>query len=275
MALAANQAAYTASSLPPKATYYSDTKESVQVARQTLQLGRDHLEYAECIDAYLLGIPGLVFYTRAQVELVCRVLAVAPNATSSIDWPHQGLCFRGRFLGFEIGHACLWLTPGDAILGNLNTTDVITLNYTYTEMRYDKWLWVKLGYRIGITIFVIYRMWSRYYRHCVVLERALRLSGHMRNLAPGHWRYELIVGDPTAIVLLDPWIAAAFVLDMWFSCSTLAIAILRATQNADFIVFLINTLYLSRTVLSCDVFLKILDFFISMTRCGLHFWRCV
>ncbi|OQR87706.1 hypothetical protein ACHHYP_08118 [Achlya hypogyna] len=243
--LAQHQLKYNNSTLPQGATYFADTAVGVYLARATLRLDRPSSSLEECIGAFLLGAPGLIFYTSAQLALVCGVLR-SPNATA-VNWAAQGACFRGKFCGAVIGHSCLWLTPGDAI-GNVSDDGRATLSFAYTETRHPTWLWLKLVYRIATTGGVFYCVWHHYYRQCLALARQVRASGHCIGNTPRCTSYKLVIGDPTALLLIDPWVATAFVLDIWSSCSNIAIAVFQATQNADSRVLLVSVSYLARTV---------------------------
>ncbi|OQR92652.1 hypothetical protein ACHHYP_03364 [Achlya hypogyna] len=243
-----NAATYSYATLPSGATYYSDTINDVQVMRALLHpadkapIARDN-----CVRDFLLGLPGLMFYTEAQMDLLCNLVAPA-NATQPQD-ATRGACFVHTIARSNIGTSCVWLTPGDAISGS-NTTDAVTMTFTYTAPRYAMWLWLKFGYRLCNTCFVLYRMWTKYYRHVVDLRWRLQTTGHLedRGQELDVWRYDLVLGDPTAIILMDPWVATAFLVDIWLSIGNVGIAILRASQNGDLVVNLINILYLSRTV---------------------------
>ncbi|EQC25248.1 hypothetical protein SDRG_16886 [Saprolegnia diclina VS20] len=92
-------------------------------------------------------------------------------------------------------------------------------------------------------------MWTKYYVHCRQLETLLRRRGHRTSLSVlSQWRYEVLYGDPTAIILVHPGVATAFFLDCWFSVEIISLVIARASQSADVGVMLLAFAYLSRTV---------------------------
>ncbi|KDO26744.1 hypothetical protein SPRG_20542 [Saprolegnia parasitica CBS 223.65] len=147
--------------------------------------------------------------------------------------------------GIPYGRSCLWLTPGDAIR-NTSDAHVVTLIYATVPQPWVSWAWIKLFYRLATTLLVWHRLWHRYFVHVLALEDAVRRCGHRHK--PGVWSYEVLAGDPTAIVLLDPWIASAFYMDVWLSVTNLAMAVIQQMQSADLYIKLLSGTYLSRTV---------------------------
>ncbi|EQC38891.1 hypothetical protein SDRG_03849 [Saprolegnia diclina VS20] len=244
--LAANRAYYNALTIPNGTTYFSDDHRGAQVVRHAINLTNHRaMDRSECVSSFVLGFPGLIYYLPHQMDMVCALAAA--NAPNAADWDGRGSCFHSRFCSVEIGHVCVWLDAGDAVHGDPEAPQKLTLSFAFTSERFFLWLWIKLVYRCGITLLVVHRMWARYYAHCVALERTLVSRGHRPGLDEAH-RYDLLLGDPTAIILLDPTIAFAFVVDMWMSTSSVGIAVLRATQNSDTAILLLTFIYLSRTV---------------------------
>ncbi|EQC38894.1 hypothetical protein SDRG_03852 [Saprolegnia diclina VS20] len=243
--LAQNQRLYNAYTLVPGTSYYEDAINDVQVLRKAIALPAP-IPRATCLQSFLLGLPGVIYYTDAQLDMVCD-LASATNVSASA-WHHRGSCFYDLFCNIEIGRSCLWLEAGDAIKVRNASEGLFTLTYAFSATRFDAYLWFKFVYRIGNTIFVLYRMWTQYYRHCYHLEHLLQTSGHRTDVSANEWRYELVLGDPTAIILRDPWVATTFLIDMWLSTANVGIAVLRASQNGDLYIMFVTFVYLSRTV---------------------------
>ncbi|EQC30903.1 hypothetical protein, variant [Saprolegnia diclina VS20] len=245
--LAHNRLVYTATTLPMHAAYHYDRTNDVQVLRTTIPYPYPKdIPQSRCLSEMLLGMPGLIYYTEPEMAVVCA-LASPGNATIA-DLTANGSCFYDKVATITFGTSCLWLTLGDALHGT-NASDVVTLTYTYAATRFEVFLWLKFGYRLLLTLFVLWRMWFCYYRHCFALEAAVRSRGHafVRRDASA-WRYEVVLGDPTALILVDPKVALAFLADIWLSTSNVGVSILRASQNGDLDVLYVNVLYLSRTV---------------------------
>ncbi|KDO26717.1 hypothetical protein SPRG_20515 [Saprolegnia parasitica CBS 223.65] len=245
--LAHNRRVYTATTLPMHAAYHYDRTNDVQVLRTTIPFPYPRqLHRSQCLPKMLLGMPGLLYYTEPEMDIVCAL--ASPGNASLADVTANGSCFYDKVATITFGTSCLWLTPSDALHGS-NASNIVTLTYTYAATRFQSFLWLKLCYRILLTLFVLWRMWRCYYRHCVALEAGVRAHGHASiRCDAAAWRYEVVLGDPTALILVDLKVALAFLVDIWLSTSNVGVSILRASQNGDLDVLWINVLYLSRTV---------------------------
>ncbi|EQC32074.1 hypothetical protein SDRG_10271 [Saprolegnia diclina VS20] len=197
-----------------------------------------------CLSVYLLGLPGLIYYTKSQIDLLCRILT-APNTT--LQHP-EGSCYQNHLCSFTFGRSCLWLEPGDAISDPPASSGVATLYFVNEAARHPLVVWLMLIYRICTTLFVWYRLWAHYYRHCTQLESLVRRCGHRNKMPSGSWSYELVLGDPTAIVLLDPIVATLYYLDIWLSCTSFGTATMQVQASANVMSLLLGITYLARSV---------------------------
>ncbi|EQC30918.1 hypothetical protein SDRG_11397 [Saprolegnia diclina VS20] len=246
--LAVNQQLYSSATLPRGVVYLVDDLNDAQVARALLPLAQPPMDANMCFRTHLLGLPGLIYYTGAHVDLLCSVLQL-PNTSSIGKWANLGSCFHAQLITFTLGRSCLWVVPGDAIHNTTNdSSDHVTVYFAYWESRYESWVWFKFVYRICATLFVWNRLWRLYYRHVFELEARLQISGHRQTMPEGAWSYQLVVGDPTTIILMDPWVASLYFLDIWLSVTNLAIAIMQVTQNGNAKLMLLSMSYLARTV---------------------------
>ncbi|KDO21196.1 hypothetical protein SPRG_20967 [Saprolegnia parasitica CBS 223.65] len=89
-------------------------------------------------------------------------------------------------------------------------------------------------------------MWRHYYRHYKHLLRSLRQYG-LHTARPGTV-FEIVVGDPTCVILLHPIVPLIFAIDLASSPNYLACASVRVVQVANPQAFCLGCLYLSRTV---------------------------
>ncbi|OQR90464.1 hypothetical protein ACHHYP_05482 [Achlya hypogyna] len=245
-ALATLQEKYTASSLPAGSAFYLDTRHNVQVLRQVL---RPHppTPPQECLHEFLRGMPGTIYYGSAMRSLLCA-FAAANRSIVDVDWAGRGTCTHTQMLGIKLGRQCIWLSVGDG-LKRVNASGTYTLTYVLHIYSYPMWLWLKLGLRGALTTYVVHLMWRDYYRHYADLEHVLLVHGHRRDiLRQNSWAYEVVMGDPTAIVLADKYVSTIFLLDIWISADTLGVAIVRSSQNEDIPLLLLSFLYLSRVV---------------------------
>ncbi|KDO17598.1 hypothetical protein SPRG_16855 [Saprolegnia parasitica CBS 223.65] len=209
---------------------------------------RDALPEANCI-SFLLGLPGLIFYGGDFWNVLCSFAATDhQNATlgDALRWDKVGACQYGKFASVLVGRQCIWLTIGNDLTG-IDALGVYTLTFTFQLGRFYTWLWVKFLYRVGLTCYVLHVMWRAYYRHCFHLARTLTTHGLQRRTTRGT-SFEIVIGDPTALILLDPIVSTAFTLDIWFSMEYMGIAMVRATQFVDLYTLFLAFLYFSRTV---------------------------
>ncbi|EQC25627.1 hypothetical protein SDRG_16523 [Saprolegnia diclina VS20] len=245
-ALARFQREYNHSTLPHAATFYLDTAQSLQVLRTVLETSnKPPMSANDCPSRFLVGLPGSIYFGESMRSLVCAFAAADHKLT---NWSQRGTCGHTRMLTINLGEACLWLVAGNDVLGR-DTTSTYTLYYVLRVYAYPEWLWLKLLYRVFLTCYVLRLLWRRYYGPYLQLERILAVHGHRTDLKnAGAWRYVVVLGDPTALVLMNTNVALAFLLDIWISSDTLGVAILRSSQNQDIPLLLISFLYLSRVV---------------------------
>ncbi|EQC38898.1 hypothetical protein SDRG_03856, partial [Saprolegnia diclina VS20] len=245
--LASNQARFNRQTLAHASSYYVDDSTRTDVIRVALDMRTSQPE-SSCI-SFLLGLPGLIFYSGGFWNVLCSFEAIDHrNATlgDALRWDKVGACQYGKFASVLVGRQCVWLTTGNDLTG-FDAPGVYTLTFTFQLGRFYNWLWCKFAYRVGLTCYVLRVMWRAYYRHCLHLARTLTTHGLQRRTPPCT-SFEIVVGDPTALVLLNPIVSTAFTLDIWFSMEYMGIAMVRATQFVDLYTLFLAFLYFSRTV---------------------------
>ncbi|EQC25246.1 hypothetical protein SDRG_16884 [Saprolegnia diclina VS20] len=236
------QRLYNRSTLPPHVTYHEDA--AGYVLRKTINPRITSLD--ACASEVLPGLPGAIFYGPSFSRLICA-MAMADNGTA---WNGSGDCIYLTFFTQPWIYQCLWLTSGDDLALNASAPGY-TLTYAARPYPLAWWCPTKFAYRTLTTFYIAHLVWTRYYVQCVALATSLAVTGHrpldVKNSA-SIWRYEVVLGDPTAMVLTDPLVAFLLCVDIVASYDTLTFAVLRATQSADVYVMLIAFLYLSCTV---------------------------
>ncbi|EQC25835.1 hypothetical protein SDRG_16284 [Saprolegnia diclina VS20] len=182
-------------------------------------------------EAPLVHLTYAAFQTSAQRAYVLAVLANrAPLANFTF-------ISTGRLLGVPTSYSVSW---GE------NTTDVSCIWIGFHTPTYTTaWLCAKFLSRCLLTLYILYCVYAHYYRQYAVLYSNLEQFGLPTTQARV---YELVLGDPTSIILLNPWIATAFVLDFWLSTEYVSRAFLRISQTDNALIFIIACFYLSRTV---------------------------
>ncbi|EQC35446.1 hypothetical protein SDRG_07156 [Saprolegnia diclina VS20] len=241
--LALHQERYSNATLPAGTTFLVDDNYNTQVVRALVPVHAQPLRFGDCFATSILGLPGLSFYSDSLNNFVCNVL---DNPTTLVA---NGSCFHLNMLSRPYDRACLWFVPGDGISSHPNKADkVVTLYFVKTELRTPAFAWFLFVYRLGTTLFVWYRLYVHYYRHCLELEARLRRFGHRLKMPAGDWSYEIVLGDPTAIVLMDAWVASLYYLDTWFGCTNIGTATLQMQDSGDALLMLRGVMYLARTV---------------------------
>ncbi|EQC40848.1 hypothetical protein SDRG_01915 [Saprolegnia diclina VS20] len=206
----------------------------------------------DCVSFYY-GTPGLMFYAPSLLDALCPLAATDHrNATwpDEMTWQSHGGCEVVMLLGVHLSQGCLWLDVGDDLNNGTSppTPGVFTLTYAFQRPKYFKWLWFKFVYRLGLIAYVVWVTYARYYAHCVALRAILVANGHRVPRPSPDWSYELLIGDPTALVLSDPIVCTLFFVDIWLSTGVAGVALSRAMQVEDFYYTFLSLLYLSRMV---------------------------
>ncbi|KAG9400948.1 hypothetical protein AC1031_009672 [Aphanomyces cochlioides] len=124
-----------------------------------------------------------------------------------------------------------------------------------TSPRYHVWValywfetpqfsWFKFVFRSLVTTYVLYVLWTRYYRHFRILVHNLRCFG----LGQEYIHYHIVMGDPGYAVLTDPFVFLAMFVDIWCGTAYMMIAVMRVSQFQDLWAYALGCMYLSRTV---------------------------
>ncbi|KAG9407864.1 hypothetical protein AC1031_021103 [Aphanomyces cochlioides] len=73
-------------------------------------------------------------------------------------------------------------------------------------------------------------------------------------------RYEIVIGDPTSIVVSNPIVCSFFLFDLWASAEYVGLSCLRVTQTTDWFYFMLGLLNFSRTIWFSLAWLVFLNF---------------
>ncbi|OQR97316.1 hypothetical protein THRCLA_07016, partial [Thraustotheca clavata] len=247
--LALFQQNYNRQTLPLHATYFEDRIHNGYVMRYTFNMrGLSLMPVDICLHSFMLGMPGVVFYGKSFDDLICEFTAANHTDNATMLWHNRGTCMDQYFVGNDLAYQCIWLTVGNEIKPeNFDPMD-FTLTYAVLPYPIPVWYWIKFAFRVANTGFVTYLLWTNYYKHCYQLANTLATLGHRTDLKDCIYTYRIIMGDPTAMILTNPWVALAFFFDIWSSYEIVTFAVLRASQGQDIPVMFVAFLYLSRTV---------------------------
>ncbi|EQC40865.1 hypothetical protein SDRG_01931 [Saprolegnia diclina VS20] len=233
--------------LANRPAFYRNVTLRTDVFRTLLDM-RDMAPVTDCL-SFLYSKPGVLFYAPSYQDVLCAFAAADHrNASDAMRWHKRGACQCVTLLSFVVAQGCVWLTSGDDIASSAPTTSVFTLTFTVQLPKFHYWLWFKFVYRVGLIGFVVWMSYSRYYRFCGELRHIVKHHGHMVPRPSRDWSFEIVMGDPTSIVLRDPVVCTLFSIDVWLSIEYVGIAAIRATQISDVYYLFIAFLYFSRTV---------------------------
>ncbi|CAK4682129.1 unnamed protein product [Aphanomyces euteiches] len=84
-------------------------------------------------------------------------------------------------------------------------------------------VWIKFVFRLLLSLYILYVLWSQYYRHYKTLQLQLR----QRGLSSAHSRYEIVVGDPAYVIMSNWTILLAMIVDTWLGVGYTTVAASR------------------------------------------------
>ncbi|OQR94725.1 hypothetical protein ACHHYP_00955 [Achlya hypogyna] len=205
---------------------------------------------------YYLGLPYGMFYSVQQQALLQQIVRRQMNASAFATAEITYFC------GMAISYNVIWIDAGG------NDTYIMYLGGARAAMSLQ-YQWAKLAYRLFLVTYLLWYMWRKYFCHYRSLMTNLEQFGIVQ--APLGTTFEIVVGDPTSIVLANPLVALAFVLDFWMSSDFVARAFMRVGQVVAIEPFLTASLYLSRTLWFAYGSLVVTSH--TLKRCGLarHF----
>ena len=113
---------------------------------------------------------------------------------------------------------------------DLTNNGTITIYFFGIAWQNQLFNWLKFGFRCMLTLYVMYDTVKHYYLPYQTLKSNLQDKG----ISPGNFnKYEIFIGDPTCLVLSNPIVSMAFVIDIWLSIGVMGSCILRAGQYQD------------------------------------------
>ncbi|ETV77962.1 hypothetical protein H257_08191 [Aphanomyces astaci] len=231
---------YNAGTLPPDVSYFYDPVHVVEVMRTGVS--STSCDDADALVTSVLGVP--FFPPDVKSAIVDAVCSLSSNATNNFGT--VGRSWR-IYLGAKkvdcLSAAWVVMLPAH----NSTTSNVATIYYVFApHILSPAWIIAKLSYRLVISVCIFVYSVYRYYRPLWHLRWSLqRQPLHVWSTAV---RYDVVVGEPTCLVLSNAWVCLAFVVDFWGSTEFFGSACLRMGQTNDIGLFVLGVLYLGRTV---------------------------
>ncbi|CAK4917283.1 unnamed protein product, partial [Aphanomyces euteiches] len=145
------------------------------------------------------------------------------------------------YFGLLSAHACVWLEP---LPPETTETDLYFAYFGTNTLEGVRWSWFKMTFRCLLTIYILFVLWWRYCRHYRALFLGLRQVG----MGEQYSRYQVIVGDPTYLILSDPFVSLVMIIDISFVPEYIAWSIFRVCQFQDILAFFLGCFYSSRFV---------------------------
>ncbi|CAK4725444.1 unnamed protein product [Aphanomyces euteiches] len=185
---------------------------------------------------YLITLPGAPYFATGLMNFVTAFLKA--NQTTRAALQPWRLCQHNFLLGLSLGDFCFWFEQV-----NPNTPQYIAWVATHVNET-PTWRWFKLVFRFTLTTYVLYVLWTQYYRHDLVLLSNLRERGLSRE----YKKYVVVVGDPAYAIMSNPVVLMAMVIDIWGGSMYFMLALVRVSQFQDFRWYALGCIYISRSV---------------------------
>ncbi|RHZ23697.1 hypothetical protein DYB37_008261 [Aphanomyces astaci] len=203
-------------------------------------------------DVRLIDVTAAGFYGVGGRALVYDFLAANSSARASNRWC---TCQFAVLLGIPIAVGCLWFYSTSSSADTLPSTS-ITAFFSVQLFETFSMCWFKLAYRVALSLYVVWLLWSRYYRHIVALHRSLNRLG--LDCTSSCTRYKIMLGDPSGLIMSEFVVAVVVLLDIWMNVSYLSIAFIQVSQVTDVWQLILGCMY---TVWGGALFVCILTVF--------------
>ncbi|KAG9400940.1 hypothetical protein AC1031_009662 [Aphanomyces cochlioides] len=157
------------------------------------------------VENYLLRLPGSAYYGAGAEAYMSSFLV--SNARSRASMKPWRVCEHYYLVGILFGELCFWVDEVDS--GSDNS---ISPRYNVSAAIYSwetpQLCWFKFIFRSLVTAYVLFVLWTCYYRHFGILLLNLDIIG----LASGIAGYQVVLGDPGYTVLSDPFVSTVIIL---------------------------------------------------------------
>ncbi|KAH9087628.1 hypothetical protein LEN26_019919 [Aphanomyces euteiches] len=253
--LAKLQRIYNNQTLDPQTICKYDSATNSHVMRYTLDVPHAVPEDAWLVQ--LTNFPAAFLYGAGLRRFVYTFLQANQTERRIIPW-HE--CEHVWMVGVALSEVCVWIeqpSPDHTLYQVYHASEILETIL---------WSWTKCSFRFLLTTYIQYRLWSTYYRHYIGLLDNLRQFGvNDKTLSVHH--YEVVVGDPTYMILSDPFVSLVMVVDVWLGVAYAATATIRAGQVSDLWLLLLGMLYSSRYVWFAYFVMRILSFVAKRQHC--------
>ncbi|KAF0730862.1 hypothetical protein Ae201684_011747 [Aphanomyces euteiches] len=199
-------------------------------------------------------MPASMLYGKGMRDFVAAFLTA--NKTSRKLLKPWRICKHDRILSTTYSELCLWIVEESKQPNQYTVWIAVGL----VEASITSWL--KFVYRCVLAAYIVYILWNRYYRHYIPLLSNLKHLG----LTPDNVRYEIVVGDPAYAILSNPIVTFGMVVDNWWGMGYVTLALIRASQFQDMVLYVSGCIYLSRYVWLAYLGMRILSSLVKWRR---------
>ncbi|KAH9110816.1 hypothetical protein LEN26_013629 [Aphanomyces euteiches] len=211
------------------------------VARHVLELPVTSVPSTSSM-TYLVQIPGAMFFSPGLLQFVSTFLSA--NATTRRT-SRLSQCQRNYYFGVVSSDSCIWLDPLPVV--ESSSKDLYMAYYgTHVSLS---------AHHLHLTV-----LWRWYCSHYQSLLVGLREIG----LGDQYSRYEVIVGDPTNLILSNPLVSLVMVVDIVLGPAYIAWSILRVCQFQDLLALFLGCFYSSRYVWCGYLAMRILSYAVHL-----------
>ncbi len=134
-----------------------------------------------------------MFYGAGIRVMVHEFLAANDTARQTAKWFQ---CQHVRLVGILVAEACTWIERKSPSSSQFPT---FTTYHGVVMFEVAIWCWFKFTYRTFLTMYILWMLWSQYYRHVRVLHKQIQQLGLVG--AGKCTEFCIVVGDPTALVV--------------------------------------------------------------------------
>ncbi|KAH9084085.1 hypothetical protein Ae201684P_020344 [Aphanomyces euteiches] len=228
---------YNSQTLHPDRDSHFDSSTATYVVRRKQILPLQMVPTAS-FSSYLIHFPGAMFYGSGMQSFVASFLN-----QDAADRPTTGLfhCQRNYYYSGTSSDSCIWL---ERLAREDDSDDVYMVYFGTVVWESTTWSWCKLAYRCLLTLYILRVFWQRYYRHFQHLLNNLRNIG----IDKKYCHYEVIVGDPTYLIICDPCISIVMMADIMVNPAYCCWSTLRVSLYNDLMTFSLGCLYSTRLV---------------------------
>ncbi|KAH9185370.1 hypothetical protein AeNC1_012657, partial [Aphanomyces euteiches] len=237
---------YNSQTLHPDRDSHFDSSTATYVVRRKQILPLQMVPTAS-FSSYLIHFPGAMFYGSGMQSSVTSFLN-----QDAADRPTTGLfhCQRNYYYSARED----------------DSDDVYMVYFGTVVWESTTWSWCKLAYRCLLTLYILRVFWQRYCRHFQHLLNNLRNIG----IDKKYCHYEVIVGDPTYLIICDPCISIVMMADIMVNPAYCCWSTLRVCYN-DLMTFSLDCLYSTRFVWFGYFIMLVLSYLVKARRWDLQF----